>query len=175
MKAVETSESNLTLTLAGAGPDRNLPAQRILAFDPGLGETEADGRPAIETCWVPDEGERRALANGAPLELIVFGEQHPPVSVGVGEPQELNALVSKAHVDRAVGYWFAKQAGRLARGEGFPTAPELLELWHEALEETRDEERTPDLAEEIETISKQIQREHPDLYVKGGGEDGDHA
>lgn len=144
MKAVRTLDSNLTLTLDGAGPDRNLPAQQIRAYDPERGETPDDAKPAIETVWMPDDGERRALVNGAPVELVVTGRRHPPVSMKVGEPKPelaggLVALLAADHVDRAVGYLFSKLSDTLADdGAAFPDAEGCLTIWQEALEATKE-------------------------------------
>lgn len=39
--------------------------------------------PCIVSVWEPDASERAGLATGAMLELIVYGQHHPPVNVGV--------------------------------------------------------------------------------------------
>jgi hypothetical protein len=141
MKAVSTDRSDLTLTLPGAGGERNLPAQRLMTFDPELGETTEDAKPAILTVWRPDEGERKAIANGAPIELVVSGTGHPPVSMSVGNPPEgdLEALISKAHVDRAVAVWFSLLSEHLRRTDEFPSAPVVVEMWQEALDLAADD------------------------------------
>jgi hypothetical protein len=138
LKAVRTETTDLELTLPGAGEDRTLPAQRIQAFDPELGETEEDAHHAILTTWRPELGERRALVNGALVELVVHGTGHPPVSLTVGEPEDLEALLLKAHVDRAIGFLFSKLSDHLAAGTFPKDAPACLELWAEALEQTAD-------------------------------------
>jgi hypothetical protein len=137
LKAVRTEASDLELTLPGGGEDRTLPAQRVKAFDPELGESEADAHDAIVTVWKPEDGERRALANGALIELVVHGSGHPPVSMGVGEPVDLDALLSKAHVDRAIGFFYSKLSDHLAEGT-LPDAEGVVALWGEALEATAD-------------------------------------
>lgn len=137
MKALRTETSDLALTLPGAGEDRTLPAQRIKAYDPELGEVPDDAHDAILTVWRPEEGERRALANGAMIELVVTGTEHPPVSLNVGEPSELEALLSKAHVDRAIGFLYSKLADALAEDK-LPDAEGCVLLWVEALAETKE-------------------------------------
>lgn len=68
------------LTAPGAQP---LPAERCRFRDPSPPYAEGNG---YETTWQPDIGERRALLNGAPVILRVWGDAHPPVHVGVGDP-----------------------------------------------------------------------------------------
>lgn len=144
MKAVPHDSCDLELTLAGAGDDRTLPAQRIQAYDPERGEGPEQAHQAVLTRWRPDEGELRALANGALVELIVHAnaERQPPVSLNVGNPPDdapARPLLNAAHVDRAVGAWMASLSDHLLAHDGrFPTAPEALELWHVALERTVD-------------------------------------
>ena len=60
MKVVRTPKTNVEFTLPGGGEERTLPATRIAAYDPELGQTEDDAHPAHETVWRPDDGERRA-------------------------------------------------------------------------------------------------------------------
>lgn len=40
-----------------------------------------DGR--FISAWIPTPDEIRAINNGAPIYLSVWGDSHPPVSVGV--------------------------------------------------------------------------------------------
>lgn len=171
MKALRTDSTDLELTLPGAGEDRTLPAQRIQAFDPELGETEADAHPAVVSTWNPDDGERKALANGAPLEVVLHlpAERHPPISLAVGEPdaEASTALLTKAHVDRAVGFWFTAVAKKLAEGD-MGTPKEVLELWHEALEQTREGAAPVDLGERINDATAAIEQH-------AAGENGDEA
>lgn len=41
--------------------------------------------PAMETAWHPTPDEIARIVAGAPVVLRVLGDQHPPVSVDVGE------------------------------------------------------------------------------------------
>jgi hypothetical protein len=70
----------------------DLPAERCRFRDPRTGD-ESNG---YETTWDPDPGEQKALVNGAPIILRVWGDGHPPISLGVGEP----APNPRALVDR---------------------------------------------------------------------------
>lgn len=157
MKPVRTDKTNTVLTLPGAGPEANLPATRVLAYNPDLGETEADASPAYESYWTPDEGERRALANGAPIVLTVTSPQHPPVSIEIGEPDpaSMEAVLVKAHADRAIGVLFLKLAEALA-GDDWPDPEGCVELWHTCLEETREGAVVLDLAERVDALQEKL-------------------
>lgn len=91
----------------------DLPAERFIADDvPG-----SDRGIVHETTWTPDQGERRAIANGAPVLLRVWGTAHPPVQILAGEPDaarlgELRALMDERHVSRAIGALFGALAQR---------------------------------------------------------------
>ncbi|MEJ7783200.1 MAG: hypothetical protein WKF96_00255 [Solirubrobacteraceae bacterium] len=114
MNAIRTPESNTTFTLPDAGHDRDLPAQRFMAYDPDLGQTEADAKPAHLTLWMPTEAEAARLEAGAAVELIVHGDQHPPVSVGVTSAVLPEAeRIDRGHVDRALGLLYAKLQERI--------------------------------------------------------------
>jgi hypothetical protein len=41
--------------------------------------------PAMETAWHPTPDEIARIVVGAPVVLRVLGDEHPPVSVDVGE------------------------------------------------------------------------------------------
>jgi hypothetical protein len=108
MRAVRTPETNVTLTLPGGTEKNDLPAQRINAYNPDLGQTEKDARPAFESHWEPSPDERRALAAGAQIALIVHGDGHPPVSVGVTDPGDDRVeLVDRSLVNGALGALYA--------------------------------------------------------------------
>jgi hypothetical protein len=50
-----------------------------------------DGTPWIESVWELDEAERAAIADGATVELRVYGVGTPPVSLAVGPSLEERA------------------------------------------------------------------------------------
>lgn len=144
MRPAKTPTSNLTLILPGGGEERNLPAQVVGLYDPELGQSEDQAHEGVLTTWTTDDGERRALANGAAVEVILHApkHEHPPISVAVTEPPAdatLVAMLRKDHVDRAIGYLFVELAELMARGGEFPVAgATIMEIWHRALEETRE-------------------------------------
>lgn len=41
--------------------------------------------PVMETLWEPTPEERKAIAEGANIVLMVAGQQHPPVMLSVGD------------------------------------------------------------------------------------------
>lgn len=138
MRPAKTERSNVVLTSEGV---RDLPAEKIAIFPPGTDPSEVNGdggEPGLETVWIPDDGERRAIANGAPIILRVWGEGHPPVALSAGNPTVLRALISKAHIDRAVGYWWKGLAELWTESGKTPEAEDALELWHDALAQTRE-------------------------------------
>lgn len=108
MKPQRTPTTNLNLVLRDQNGERNpnsdLPAERCV---------DQAGRQIIETAWAPDEGELRALVNGAPILLRVWGTGHPPVNLEAGHPApEGSGVLLGAHVNRALGFLFAELADR---------------------------------------------------------------
>lgn len=105
MRPIKTLDQNVILYLSDPqtgerDPDCDLPAERCV---------DQHGNEFLETTWRPDPGEQRALANGAPIVLRVWGKGHPPVSVGVSDdvPKDAVALMSLDHGRRA-GQWLAR-------------------------------------------------------------------
>jgi hypothetical protein len=153
MKPVETEKSDVTLVLEGAG---DLPAEKIELIHP---DDESNRSPGFETTWVPDDGERRALMNGAHVLLRVWGAGHPPVSLQVGEPPEagdraLAAQYTFDHIVRAFGHYQGMLAQRIkATGHFGLTARELEELAARALTAAR-EPRPTSFEEQHEALDK---------------------
>lgn len=46
---------------------------------------EKDGAPVIGSTWQPTAEEREAIANGANIELLVWGTGQPPVYIGTSD------------------------------------------------------------------------------------------
>jgi hypothetical protein len=74
MKPRRTWWSNFTFILKGGTEDNDLWAT--------LDESE-EGSPIMRSTWVPTDEERRRIANGENIELIVWGTVHPPVLLDV--------------------------------------------------------------------------------------------
>lgn len=73
MKARRTHLSNCVFALPGGNEDNDL----------WLTREEAGEDVYLRSTWVPTDEERKAIADGANVELIVWGAQHPPVAMGV--------------------------------------------------------------------------------------------
>jgi hypothetical protein len=74
MRPRRTHISNSVYRLAGGTEDNDL----WVYID-----THADGSPLVRSCWEPTDEERQAIADGANVELIVWGTGHPPVAMDV--------------------------------------------------------------------------------------------
>lgn len=74
MKPRRTPKSNTVLHLASGTEDNDLWAERC---------NDVDGDPCIRSVWQPSDGERKLIAEGAQVYLIVWGDMHPPVAIGV--------------------------------------------------------------------------------------------
>jgi len=66
-----TPSSNVVFRLPGGNEDNDL----WVKCD------QIDGQPTIQSTWVLTDEERSAIARGDNVELIVWGEQQPPVCV----------------------------------------------------------------------------------------------
>lgn len=77
MRPVRTPSTNRTYVLAGGTEANDLPAE--VAHD-------ADHDPCIRTTWELTPDERRVLLEGGRIELVVWGEGHPPVYLKVEYP-----------------------------------------------------------------------------------------
>jgi hypothetical protein len=82
MRARRTVESNQVFRLPGGTEDNDLWVRRAL---------DSGGRPVICSVWELDEDERAAIAAGANVELVVWGDGTPPVAmhtttVALGRP-----------------------------------------------------------------------------------------
>jgi hypothetical protein len=69
-----THESNGVFRLDGGTEDNDLWVTH---------GTAEDGVPVVCSVWEPTEDERRQLAEGANLELVVWGGGTPPVALGL--------------------------------------------------------------------------------------------
>jgi hypothetical protein len=128
VKPVETQGSNTRLILPeeeGLPDDKrrgDLPIERCLFNDP---ETD-EQKPGFESTWIPDDGERRAIVNGAPVVLRLWGNAHPPVKITVGDIQDEDpkALVTVEQTQVAATRFYEELAKKMAAGE--QVAPEEI-------------------------------------------------
>lgn len=74
MKPRRTHTSTNVYRLPGGTEDNDL---WVTTYAPD------EGGPAIGSTWQPTDEERAQIANGANVELLVFGTVQPPVAVRV--------------------------------------------------------------------------------------------
>jgi hypothetical protein len=87
MKPRRTFLSDVILSLPDGTEDNDLWAQW---YPP------EDGGPAIGSTWELTSEERQAIVDGANIEVLVFGVQHPPVSLRLSTyPLGKNSEVSE--------------------------------------------------------------------------------
>lgn len=73
-KPVQTDRTTSVFKLPGGTEENDLPAEH--SVDEG-------GNPVIITTWELTEEERKWVATGSKIELIVWGTAHPPVAIRV--------------------------------------------------------------------------------------------
>lgn len=73
MKPVATPDTNATFELEGGTRENDLPLERVAVA----------GAPALRSTWELTDEERKAIADGSNVYLIVWGTGTPPVAVGV--------------------------------------------------------------------------------------------
>lgn len=141
MKPVKTQDSNARLILPEEEhlPEEerrgDLPIEKMLF----VGEDGVQ-RVGFESTWLLEDGERKALANGAPLVIKLWGQNHPPLKPEVGEPDEesMEALVTVEETAHAASKFFEVLADRMKIAEegGDPIeADEIPPLFQECLKE----------------------------------------
>lgn len=121
MRPIKTEDSNSRLVipeeehLPESERHGDVPVEKLFFRDDD-GET----KPGFESTWQPDLGERRALANGAPVILRVWGEGHPLSRVEVGEPDEesMERLVTIRETVAAANRFFESLAARWEELDG---------------------------------------------------------
>lgn len=82
MKARRTTETNRCFTLPGGNEDNDLWV--LDAVDP-------DRNPVLCSYWFPNEDEKQRIMNGEAIELIIWGNTHPPVALAVEPAKEYHA------------------------------------------------------------------------------------
>lgn len=76
MKPRRTHVADGVLRLPGGTEDNDLWFQHC---------QDATGNHIYSSVWEPTDEERAAIANGANVELLVWGTRHPPVAVATSE------------------------------------------------------------------------------------------
>jgi hypothetical protein len=72
MKPRRTVVSTRVFRLEGGNEDNDL---WVTDYGPD------EGGPCLGSTWVPTDAERAAIADGANLEMVVWGTGHPPVAL----------------------------------------------------------------------------------------------
>lgn len=142
MKPVKTKDSNTRLIhpeeehLPDDQRGGDLYAERLY-----LVAEDGQQRPGYESVWLPDDKERKALVNGAPITLRLWGSAHPPVNMHVGDVPEpeggdpsLQALVTVKETREAAGKFFARLSTRMEESTEIG-AEEIPAMFNLALEE----------------------------------------
>lgn len=80
MKPRRIRSSNVCLSLPGGNEDNDLWVE--VARD-------TEGAPVFMSTWEPSEAERRLLAEGGTVSLVVWGKAHPPVAIETTAPLEV--------------------------------------------------------------------------------------
>lgn len=138
MKPVQTKDSNVRLIHPEEEhlPDEkrvgDVPVERMFFRDP---ETE-EQRPGFESTWQLSVGERKALANGAPITIQLWGANHPPIKPMVGDPdpESMEVLVTVEETRRAAGKFFERLSVRMGEDTEIG-AKEIPAMFNLALEE----------------------------------------
>lgn len=74
MKPIYTHHTNATYTLPGGNESNNLPINKTVS---------ADGKKILISTWQLDDSERELISKKGVIELIIWGEGHPPVALAV--------------------------------------------------------------------------------------------
>lgn len=74
MRPRRTHHSNGVFTLADGNEDNYLYVERTV---------DTSDSPVIRSVWVPDDEERRRIAAGENVYLVVWGTGVPPLAMGV--------------------------------------------------------------------------------------------
>lgn len=76
LKPAKTVLSSYIFKLPGGTKENDLPVEvRTTTTTPGITDT------VLSSTWVPTDEQRALIADGANIELLVWGEGHPPVAL----------------------------------------------------------------------------------------------
>lgn len=74
MRPILTPSTNAVFQLRGGTRKNDLPLFR----------TKENGQSLLISTWELEDHERKAIAEGATLELVIWGTGQPPVALGIG-------------------------------------------------------------------------------------------
>lgn len=167
MRPIRTPRSNTVYVLDRDNPDTNLPGERVITAwqVKGLGPVAGPGMyavpgidqmreaepkaSAIRSAWQLTDDELAYIAMTGLLELTIYGEPIPPVSVSVINPGDWTDYgygpesghhpeppLSREHANLALGALYARLLEHIDQHAGVPDADQWLQHWHDALAET---------------------------------------
>jgi len=82
MDPIRTHASNVCFKLDGGTDENDLWIEK---------DVDLLDQPVLISTWEPTPGERALIAAGAAIELIVWGEGHPPVAIHVASHLTLHS------------------------------------------------------------------------------------
>ncbi len=77
MRPRRTTATDTVFRLPGGNEDNDLFIERAHS---------TEGDPLMVSYWEPTYEQREVIRRGGRVQLIVWGEVHPPVAMGVAEP-----------------------------------------------------------------------------------------
>jgi hypothetical protein len=78
MKPVRTAFTNMLFKLEGGTDENDLPAEKT---------HDADEKDVLVTTWEVTPQEAQEIVKGKRIELVVWGEEHPPVALRIEEAE----------------------------------------------------------------------------------------
>ena len=79
MKPVRTPWTNALYKLEGGSDENDLPLEK---------NHDADEHEILLSTWELTNEERKAVADGKRIEVIIWGEEHPPIALRVEEVED---------------------------------------------------------------------------------------
>jgi hypothetical protein len=76
VKPIKTPHTTTMFKLVGGGPENDLPVEQ--GFNGGK-----EDEPVLRSTWELTDEERRIIAEGGMIELVIFGVGTPPVAIHV--------------------------------------------------------------------------------------------
>lgn len=77
MRHIRSARANVVYTLPGGTDENDLHVEATL---------DEEQRTVLVSTWELDDEDRQAVADGARVELLVWGSGHPPVALRLADP-----------------------------------------------------------------------------------------
>jgi hypothetical protein len=78
MKPVRTAFTNMLFKLEGGTDENDLPCEKT---------HDGDEKDVLVTTWEVTPQEAQEIVKGKRIELVVWGEEHPPVALRIEEAE----------------------------------------------------------------------------------------